>query len=99
MSPVHQVHIYLHFLGNGTQYHTIGDMHGISEATDYCIVKNIISAMNKVLLKTLIRWPNNMISVVQEFHNIVSIPLVIGCVDGTLIKIDAPSINEPAFVD
>lgn len=87
LSTIQQIHLCLHFLGSGAQYHSIGDMHGVSKA------------INEILFAQLVKWPNDMVTVVQCFHNIASIPLVVGCVDGTLIKIDAPLINEPAFVD
>jgi len=40
-----------------------------------------------------------MVTDVHRFHSIATIPLVAGCVDGTLIKIEAPLVNEPVFVD
>lgn len=99
LSPIQQVHLCLHCLGSGTQYHSIGDMHGVSKTTVSRAVRNATKAMIEVLFAQLVRWPNDMVTVVQRFHSTASIPLVVGCVDGTLIKIDAPLTNEPVFVD
>ncbi|XP_048251815.1 putative nuclease HARBI1, partial [Haliotis rufescens] len=35
----------------------------------------------------------------KEFYNISRFPGVIGCIDGTHVRIQAPSDNEPAFVN
>ncbi|CAI6355524.1 unnamed protein product [Macrosiphum euphorbiae] len=99
LSHIQQVNLCLHFLGSGTQYHSIGDMHGVSKATVCRVVRNVTKAINEVLFPQLVRFPNDLVTVVPHFHSIASIPLVVGCVDGTVIKIDAPSINEPVFVD
>nr|CAI5829974.1 unnamed protein product [Callosobruchus analis]CAI5854073.1 unnamed protein product [Callosobruchus analis] len=40
-----------------------------------------------------------MFDVVQRFYAIAGFPEVCGAVDGTLLTIDAPRINEPAYVD
>ena len=40
-----------------------------------------------------------MENTVRSFHAIAGMPLVCGCVDGTLINIDAPHLSEPAYVD
>lgn len=41
----------------------------------------------------------DMLDVIQRFHAMAGFPEVCGVVDGILINIDAPTANEPAFVD
>lgn len=96
-----QIQAALHWLGTGAQYHAVGDMHGISKATICRSVHRTIRAINDILLHQVVCWPNQneIRNIVQRFNLIAGMPMVIGCIDGTLINIDAPSENEEAFVD
>lgn len=99
LTPPQKTLIALHWLGNGGQYHGVCDMHGVSKMTVCRCVHDIVSAVNEVKFDEIVSWPLNMLDVVQRFHAIAGFPEVCGIVDGTLINIDAPSINEPAYVD
>lgn len=58
------------------------------------------SAAISKLLGEEIRWPEaNVVDIPQAFMNLANFPRVAGCVDGTLVQIDGPQQNEPAFVD
>ena len=99
LSAKNCVQIALHWLGNGGQYHAVSDMHGISKATVCRIIRQFVTAVNNTLFNELVTWPDNVADVVQKFYELGGLPLVCGCIDGTLIKIDAPRENEEAFVD
>lgn len=64
------MHLCLNLLGCGVQYYTIGDMYGVSKATVCRVVRKVTKAIYEVLFPQLIRWPNNMITVVKRYHNI-----------------------------
>ena len=94
-----QLCIALHWLGNGGQYHVIADAHGVSKASVCRSLKNVVRAVNQVKFNQVVNWPENVLNVSASFFAKAQFPQVIGCVDGTLIKIDAPNENEPAYVD
>nr|CAI5830763.1 unnamed protein product [Callosobruchus analis] len=99
LSTKMQLCIALHWLGNGWQYHVIADTHGVSKASVCRCVRNVVHAVNQIKFPQCVNWPENILNVSAGFFAIAGFPQVIGCVDGTLVKIDAPTENEPAFVD
>lgn len=52
-----------------------------------------------MILDDEVKWPANANSVADSFHRIAGMPCIAGAIDGTLIPIDAPSVNEQAYVD
>ncbi|XP_050297261.1 putative nuclease HARBI1 [Anthonomus grandis grandis] len=99
LTPKQQLMVALHWLGSGMQYHSAGDMHGISKATVCRIVHKVVLSINRTMLRETVCWPDDIGRVMYQFKQIAGMPLVCGAVDGTLIKVDAPSLHEPAFVD
>lgn len=99
LTPREQLLLTLHWLGTGTYYHAIGDMHGPSKSSVCCIVKHVVNAIVDNLFQDVVRWPDNTDDIAPEFLRKGGFPCVSGCVDGTLIKIDAPTINEEQYVD
>lgn len=94
-----QILLTLHWLGTGAQQHAIGDMHGVSKATVGRVAVKVISTIINTLFDEVVRWPEDMVSVIGKFHDVAGMPTVVGCVDGTLINFDAPVENEEQFVD
>ncbi|XP_055838400.1 putative nuclease HARBI1 [Episyrphus balteatus] len=99
LSAKQQILIGLHWLGNGGQYHGVADMHGVSKATVCRVVKKVVNAINERVFPDKVKWPRNTADVVEKFYSIAGMPNVAGCIDGTLIKIDAPREHEDRFVD
>lgn len=99
LSPLQKLLIALHWFGNGGQYHGVCDMHGVSKMTVCRCVHEVVASVNEIKFDALIRWPDNTGNVVERFHNLAGFPEVCGIVDGTLINIDAPTNNEPTYVD
>nr|CAI5840292.1 unnamed protein product [Callosobruchus analis] len=99
LTPPQKTLIALHWLGNGGQYHGVCDMHGVSKMTVCRCVHDTVNAVNEIKFDEIVSWPHNMFDVVQRFYAIAGFPEVCGAVDGTLLTIDAPRINEPAYVD
>jgi len=99
LSPKEQLLLALHWLGNGSQYHAICDMHGVSKATVCRALKKVISCIFEHMFPAIVKFPENSIDVPVEFLRKGGFPNVSGCVDGILIDIDAPVDNEAAYVD
>lgn len=88
----------LHWMGTGAQYHAVADMHGISKSSVCRAVNSIVQEM----FPDLVKWPENMDRVVERFYRLAGMPMVAGCLDGTLVPIytiDAPTENEEQFVN
>ncbi|XP_053382528.1 putative nuclease HARBI1 [Mercenaria mercenaria] len=51
------------------------------------------------LLPTFVKFPADFASTQREFYNIAGFPKVLGCVDGTHVKIQAQIENEPDYVN
>src|SRR5271154_3502303 len=99
LSPEQQLKVALHWMGNGGQMHGVADMHSISTPTVHrCIRKVCLTVVNK-LFQNEVRWPNDCTKIAADFKTHCGFPQVGGCIDGSLIPIDGPTSNEPAFVD
>lgn len=98
LTPRQQILTALHFLGNDAQYHVNGLMHGISKSTVCRNIHRICELISNLLLPIYVRWPITSRIVERDFFNIAGFPNVKGIIDGTLIHIDSPSIDEPAFL-
>jgi hypothetical protein len=80
--------ISLHWLGNGGQYHSIADKHGIYKSTVCRTVHSVVKAVNEMKFPVIVNWPQNKERVIQDSFGIAEMPQVVGCIDGTLINID-----------
>ncbi|KAJ8894227.1 hypothetical protein PR048_006839 [Dryococelus australis] len=75
------------------------DMHGIGKASVCRAVRKVTHTVNTITFSQVVDWPQDVLQVAAQFYNIAGMPHVIGCVDGTLINIDAPKDNEGQHVD
>lgn len=98
LTPRQQILTALHFLGNGSQYHVNGYMHGISKATVFRCIHRICRLITFHVMPIYVRWPTSSHLIQQQFFNIAGFPHVKGIIDGTLVRIDAPQIDEPVYV-
>jgi hypothetical protein len=99
ISPLQQILLTLHWMGNGGYYHGVADMHGVSKSTVCRVVKRVVNAIVDHMFQQVVRWPENAENLPQEFLRKGGFPSTCGLVDGTHIKIDAPSQNEEHFVN
>lgn len=99
LTPRQQLLVALHWLGNGSQYHGIGDMHGVSKSTVCRSLKRVVNAIVDLLFQEIVRFPDETSDLAYKFMRKGGFPCVAGCADGTLINIIAPSHNEAAYVD
>ena len=87
-----RVAIVLWYLATNSDYLTIGHLFGVSKATVCLAVKNVCSAIVKMLLPKYIYIPSGaeLKSVVDGFSNDLGFPQCAGVIDGTHIPIAAP---------
>ncbi|XP_028413867.1 putative nuclease HARBI1, partial [Dendronephthya gigantea] len=102
VSATHQVLITLRFLASGSFQQVTGDtLASLDKATVCRIIRRVTVALCRKI-NQFIKFPQSQEDrdiVKQGFYEIANFPCVIGCVDGTHIKIQAPSENEPDFVN
>lgn len=99
LSPRQQLLLCLRFLSGNGFYHLTGDSHGIHKSTVCRVIKRVVITINRTLYDELVRFPEDMDSVRQQFFDIAGMPSVCGLVDGSLIEIKAPNENECQFID
>ncbi|CAC5422577.1 HARBI1 [Mytilus coruscus] len=95
-----QVMLALRFYASGSFLEVIGDTMGVDKATACRAVNDVTNAL---LSKKdqFIKWPARQEERdrnKQGFFRGGLFPGVIGCIDGTHVKIQAPSEDEPAYV-
>lgn len=100
LSVEQQVMIALRFYGSGSQLQVVGDTMGFDKST----VSRVIDAVTDALIQKkdeYIRWPDNdRKDVIKSgFYDKARFPNVIGCIDGTHVKIIAPHEDEQSFIN
>lgn len=98
--PLYQVLMTLRFYASGSFLQVIGDTFGVDKAT----VSRAVSDVSKALVSKradFIKWPTNdeVKTIKSSFFRLGGFPGVIGCVDGTHVRIQAPHKNENGYVN
>lgn len=99
--PAHmQVMVALRFFATGTFQSVVGDTVGISQPT----ISRIIHRVSRALVGQMPAWvylPSQEEAEKQKinFFGKAGFPSVIGCIDGTHVRIQAPSQNEHEYVN
>ncbi|VDI29776.1 Hypothetical predicted protein [Mytilus galloprovincialis] len=97
--PFLQVMVTLRFLAKGDFLSETADIHGISKASASRCVEEVTSSICKRLQNIKLPRGNAEIDAVKEgFYKIARFPNVVGAVDGTLIPIQRPHEDEPAYI-
>jgi hypothetical protein len=95
-----QIMIALRYYASGSYMNVIGDAHRVSKmSVSRCI--NIVSKCIANNIKNYIKFHMSVgerPQVMYDFYDIKEFPLVLGAVDGTLIPIKAPSVDEHLYV-
>lgn len=99
LTPEQQLLSSLHWFGHGSQYHVNARAHGLHKSTVCRYVHKVATLINEFFFHKYVRWPDDVTYVIDDFKNIAGFPDIVGLLDGTLVRIDAPSEDEPAFVD
>nr|XP_034324835.1 putative nuclease HARBI1 [Crassostrea gigas] len=99
--PLLQVLLFLRFVATGAHLRLIGDSLGISESSVGRSVKAVAAAIIAVFAQATLVFPVGEIAtkVKEGFRRVAGFPKVIGCVDGTQIRISTPTANEADYVN
>ena len=92
--------ITLRFLATGAFFNVVGDRMGYHKCTVSRVVAQVTDALC-TRLRRFVVWPNQEARrrSVEAFYDVAGFPYVVGCVDGSHIRIQAPIVDEPAFVN
>ena len=98
--PTLQLLIALRFYANGAFQNTVGDMIGVHKSTACRVIRRVSLALSRRLPR-YVNLPNEAeaIAVKQHFRQAFGIPGIIGCIDGTHNRIQAPSEYEHLYVN
>jgi len=100
LSKTLQILVALRFFASGSFLQVIGDTVGLPKSSVSRVVKDVSLALAKKQ-KEFILWPSpaELQEVKRGFFDKGEFPGVIGCVDGTHVRIQAPSADENDFVN
>ena len=99
--PSTKILLTMQYLASGTFQLILGDAFGISQASACRCVWETIELLNTFAAR-FIRFPTSeedRNSTMQGFYEYAGFPGVVGIIDCTHIKIEAPSENEDAYVN
>ncbi|XP_028395313.1 putative nuclease HARBI1 [Dendronephthya gigantea] len=98
--PDVQVLIALRFFASGSFLQVIGDTFGVDKSTVSRVVRDVCLALSNKR-EQFIRWPSNQEKekIKNGFYDMANFPGVIGCIDCTHIRIQAPHLNENYYVN
>ncbi|XP_062596055.1 putative nuclease HARBI1 [Saccostrea cucullata] len=100
LSVQHQVMITLRYLASGSFLQVVGDTLGFDKSTVSRTIKIVTEAL-VARADTFIQWPDatTKSSIKTGFYRLAGFPNVVGCIDGTHVRIQAPSHDENSFVN
>ena len=100
LSPIQQILVALRFFASGSFLQLIDDTVGLLKSSVSRAVKDISLALAQKQ-NEFILWPSpaELREVNRGFYDKGGFPGVIGCVNGTHVRIQAPTANENDFVN
>ncbi|XP_062602285.1 putative nuclease HARBI1 [Saccostrea cucullata] len=95
-----QLLIFLRFVATGAFHQVVGDTVHVSKSTAGRCIRRVASALLSIAA-AFISFPTGQdaTNVKRKFHAIAGFPGVLGCVDGTFIRIQTPTENEPDYIN
>ncbi|XP_033747957.1 putative nuclease HARBI1 [Pecten maximus] len=96
-----QVLIALRFYATGTFQQVVGDTIMADKSTVSRVIRKVSEVLSS-LIPQFIKWPVNRqdkLKIQQGFYQHGGFPGVVGSIDGTHIRIQAPTKDEPNFVN
>ena len=88
----------LRYYATGDKQLTLGDSLGISQATLSCCITQATNWLNRLGPQYIFPRGEQLNAVRQGFHRTFQFPGISGLIDGTHVRIVAPSINEDVYV-
>nr|CAG8508278.1 12207_t:CDS:2 [Entrophospora candida] len=90
----HKIMASIWFFSTGESFRCLGQRFGFCESTVCYFIRDVVKAINNKFLKEKIRFPrseNDFLNISNEFKKLAGFPGVFGAIDGSHIKIKAPS--------
>lgn len=81
-------------------YRSVCEKFGVGRATALRCVRRVSLALHSIAPK-FIQWPKGerAAEVMADYERHSAFPKVIGCIDGTHIKIDAPKFDSDSYIN
>ena len=100
LSALLQVLIALRFFATGCFQNLAGEMIGVDKSTASRAIHRVTDAMVNLMHRWVVMPTQHQADRQKvKFMRIAGFPNVIGCIDGTHIRIQAPSTNEHEYVN
>ena len=102
LRPIDQLLIALRFHASGSFLQVIGETIWVDKYTVSRVVQNVSRLLAAKRQTQFIKWPTDLAEINESkncFYRRRQFPGVIGCIDGTHIRIIAPSNDENDFVN
>ena len=99
LSPLLKVLICIRFLATGSYYHVIADTLHVSRAAVCRSIKQVVRILCK-LAPEVVCMPSRpaLVNVKAAFQAVAGLRQVIGCVDGTFVRILKPKENTHEYI-
>ncbi|VDI29494.1 Hypothetical predicted protein [Mytilus galloprovincialis] len=96
-----QIMVALRFYSTGSFQLVNADVHNISKSSVSNITRDVTQCLVGVCQQYVVipTDPVELQSVMQGFYNVANFPNVVGAIDGTHIRIRAPSVDEHIYVN
>lgn len=96
-----QIMIALRFFATGSFQAVVGDIHNISRQSASYVISDVVESLVRVANTYIFMATNQgaLNEIKRRFHEIAGFPTTIGVIDGTHIKIKAPSTDEHLYVN
>ena len=95
--------ISLRYFATSTIQLNDGDVHEVSQPTVSRVITQVTDALTEPeIVRQFINLPTaagEIRQIKEDFYNIARFPNVIGVIDGTHVHIQAPHVDEPAYVN
>lgn len=100
LSPTQQVLIALRFFASGAFQNSLGDMIQVHRTTACRAIRRVSVALQRIMGRYVhLPTQEEASRMKRDFYFKSGLPGVIGCIDGTHVRIQAPSQNEYLYVN
>ncbi len=103
LNSIEKILIALRYFATSSIQLNDGDIHEVSQPTVSRVISQVTQALTEPeIVRQFISVPTapgEIRQIKEDFFNIARFPNVIGVIDGTHVQIQAPVVDEPAYVN